>query len=99
MPYAFPPGRLPGPEHDEILVMDADGSNRRVFYNQTDATMHIKVGLDGWIYLAERDRILRVKDTDGDGVGDHEENVATLQTVADYPHNGLSGMAWHPSVD
>ena len=48
-------------------------------------------------YLAERDRILRVKDSDADGVGDVEENLAVLDTVADYPHNGLSGMAWHPS--
>lgn len=85
-----------GPQHDEILVFDADGKNRRVFYNKTDATMHVETGPDGWLYLAERDRILRVKDSDGDGTGDTEENLATLDTVSDYPHNGLSGMAWHP---
>jgi putative membrane-bound dehydrogenase-like protein len=85
-----------GPEHDEIVVFDANGKNRRVFYNKTDATMHVECGPDGWIYLAERDRILRVKDTNGDGVGDLEENLATMNTLADYPHNGLSGMAWHP---
>ena len=92
----FRPEGYEGPQHDEILVFDADGKNRRVFYNQTDATMHVEVGPDGWIYLAERDRVLRVKDTNADGVGDLEENLATLDTVADYPHNGLSGMAWHP---
>ncbi|MFM2143888.1 MAG: hypothetical protein RLZZ476_2432 [Verrucomicrobiota bacterium] len=92
----FRPEGYEGPQHDEILVFDADGKNRRVFYNQTDATMHVEVGPDGWIYLAERDRVLRVKDSDGDGTGDTEENLATLDTVADYPHNGLSGMAWHP---
>ncbi len=59
--------------------------------------MHVKLGDDGWVYLAERDRILRVRDSDADGVGDQEENLAVLDTVADYPHNGLSGMAWHPS--
>lgn len=85
-----------GPQHDEILVFDADGKNRRVFYNKTDATMHVECGPEGWIYLAERDRILRVKDSDGDGTGDTEENLATLDTITDYPHNGLSGMAWHP---
>jgi len=85
-----------GPQHDEILVFDADGKNRRVFYNKTDATMHVECGPDGWLYLAERDRIMRVKDSDGDGTGDTEENLATLDTVSDYPHNGLSGMAWHP---
>lgn len=92
----FRPEGYEGPQHDEILVFDADGKNRRVFYNKTDATMHVEVGPDGWIYLAERDRVLRVKDSDGDGTGDTEENLATLDTVADYPHNGLSGMAWHP---
>ncbi len=92
----FRPEGYQGPEHDEVLVFDADGKNRRVFYNKTDATMHVEVGPDGWIYLAERDRVLRVKDSDGDGTGDTEENLATLDTVADYPHNGLSGMAWHP---
>ena len=92
----FRPEGYEGPQHDEILVFDADGKNRRVFYNKTDATMHVEVGPDGWIYLAERDRVLRVRDSDGDGTGDTEENLATLDTVADYPHNGLSGMAWHP---
>ncbi len=92
----FRPQDYPGPEHDEILVFQADGSQRPVFYNKTDATMHVKVAQDGWVYLAERDRILRVRDRDGDGIGDQEENLVTLDTVSDYPHNGLSGMAWHP---
>lgn len=92
----FRPEGYDGPEHDEVLVFDKTGGQRRVFYNKTDATMHVKLGDDGWVYLAERDRILRVKDTDGDGVGDTEENLAVLDTVSDYPHNGLSGMAWHP---
>jgi hypothetical protein len=58
--------------------------------------MQLILGPDGWVYLTERGRILRVKDTDGDGKGDLEETLAALDTLADYPHNGLSGMAWHP---
>lgn len=92
----FRPEGYVGPEHDEIVVFDKDGKNRRVFYQKTDATMHLEIGPDGWVYVAERDRILRIKDANGDGVGDMEENLATLNTLADYPHNGLSGMAWDP---
>lgn len=92
----FRPEGYVGPEHDEVVVFDADGKNRRVFYNQTTATMQLILGPDGWVYLTERGRILRVKDTDGDGKGDLEETLAALDTLADYPHNGLSGVAWHP---
>lgn len=95
----FRPQGYAGPAHDEILVFDRDGKNRRVFYNQSDMTMNVKVGRDGWVYLAERSRILRVKDTNGDGVADVAQNVAVLDTVTDYPHNGLSGMTWLPSGD
>lgn len=90
------PAGYSGPAHDEILVFDAQGKNRRVFYNKTKMTMNIQLGPDGWVYLAERSRIFRVRDSNGDGVGDVEENIAALDTVSDYPHNGLSGMAWHP---
>lgn len=92
----FRPEGYAGPVHDEVLVFDKEGKDRRVFYNKTEATMQMILGPDGWVYLAERDRILRVRDTDGDGVGDTEETLAALDSVADYPHNGLSGMAWHP---
>jgi putative membrane-bound dehydrogenase-like protein len=95
----FRPEGYEGPEHDEVLVFDRDGGKRRVFYNRTVATMQLVLGPDGWVYLAERGRILRVRDSDGDGVADTEETVAFLDTLADYPHNGLSGMAWHPEGD
>jgi putative membrane-bound dehydrogenase-like protein len=92
----FRPANYQGPVKDEVLVFDSNGKNRRLFYNQTTATMQLKLGADGWVYLAQRDRILRVRDSNGDGLGDQEESVAVLETSADYPHNGLSGMAWMP---
>lgn len=102
----FRPDDYPGPKHDEVLVLNVQGQKepqRTVFYNQTDATMDLELEPDfepgGWVYLAERDRILRVRDTNGDGAGDQEENIAVLTTEADYPHNGMSGLAWHPSGD
>ena len=87
-----------GPEFDEILVFDRDGT-RRVFYNASHYTMDLELGPDGWVYLAERGRVFRIKDTTGDGKADVEEPLFTLTTEAVYPHNGLSGLAWHPDGD
>ncbi len=100
----FRPEDYDGPTHDEVLVFsdpngDGQADHRQVFYNATVATMDLELGPDGWVYLAERSRILRIKDTDGDGQADVEEAIAVLDTEADYPHNGLSGLAWHPSGD
>lgn len=100
----FRPDDYVGPEHDEILVFsdeDGDGQMERrdVFYAATDATMDLELGSGGWVYLAERDRVLRIRDTNGDGVGDREDVIMILQTEADYPHNGLEGLAWHPDGD
>ncbi len=96
----FRPDDYEGPAHDQVLVFAQPlDAKPRVFFDQTDATMDLELGSDGWVYLAERDRILRVRDRDGDGVGDQVEDLAVLHTEADYPHNGLSGLAWHPSGD
>lgn len=94
----FRPDDYDGPEHDEVVVISPQAT-RRVFYEQTTATMDLELGEDGWVYLAERDRILRVRDTDGDGVGDEAETLAALETEETYPHNGLAGLAWHPDGD
>ena len=90
----FRPEDYDGPEHDEVVVLHPNGE-RSVFYDRTDATMDLELGNDGWVYLAERDRILRIRDSNGDGSADEEQNLASLETEADYPHNGLAGLAWH----
>lgn len=98
----FRPDDYDGPTHDEILVFSKTGdgpADRRVFYNATSATMDLELGNNGWVYLAERDRILRIRDSDGDGRADVEEDIVVLNSEADYPHNGLSGLAWHPNGD
>lgn len=98
----FPPVDYDGPKHDQILVFDRSPSGdikRQVFYNATTHTMDLELGKNGWVYLAERDRIMRIKDTDGDGKADVEEDLLVLKSEAVYPHNGLSGLAWHPDGD
>jgi len=100
----MPPDDYVGPKFDQVLVFDPSksddrGRDRRVFYESTYHTMDLELGPGGWVYLAERGRILRIKDSDGDGRADVEEELATLSTGADYPHNGLSGLAWHPNGD
>ena len=92
----LPPEDYDGPKLDEVLIFEPDGT-RRVFYDQTDQTMDLELGEDGWAYLSERDRILRVRDSDGDGVGDVEETLVELISEAVYPHNALSGLAWDPN--
>ena len=94
----MPPRGYQGFEHDEILIFDKDGK-RSLFYNKTDLTMDLELGADGWVYLSERDRVLRIKDSDGDGKADVEENILVLESEADYPHNALSGLAWAPNGD
>ena len=55
-------------------MYQADDDARTVFYNKTEATMDLELeqGFESgsWVYLAERDRVLRVRDSDGDGRGD-----------------------------
>jgi putative membrane-bound dehydrogenase-like protein len=103
----FRPADYPGPDHDEVLVFDPAGA-RRVFWSGSKATTSLLLGPEHrrgpgsagrWVYLAERSRIIRIRDTDGDGLADEEEPIVTLDTVADYPHNGLAALAWHPEGD
>ncbi|MGK0190720.1 MAG: hypothetical protein ACI9R3_006550, partial [Verrucomicrobiales bacterium] len=81
----LPPEDYSGPKQDEILIFDSDGTHH-VFYAATEQTMDLELGSDGWVYLSERDRILRVRDSDGDNKGDVEETLVDLVSEAVYPH-------------
>jgi putative membrane-bound dehydrogenase-like protein len=95
----FPPAGYKGPPHDRVRVLeDTDGDGRAdrftTFFEGTRKTMDIAAGPDGWVYLATRSEVLRVRDTDGDGKADEKQRVVFLDTAGDYPHNGLSGLAF-----
>jgi len=88
-----------GPPHDRIrIVEDTDGDGRadriRTFHEGTRFTMAIRRGPDDWIYVATRAGVFRLRDADGDGVADDREQLLTLETSGDYPHNGLGGLAF-----
>jgi len=87
-----------GPEADRIrIVQDTDGDGKAdrftTFFQGTTHTMSIRSGPDGWIYVATRAEIFRIRDTDGDDLADERQPLIRLETRGNYPHNGLSGLA------
>jgi hypothetical protein len=95
----FRPGDYEGPDRDRVLMFNPQAkgkASRSIFYEGLLMGMDVCVGKDDWVYLAERSRILRLKDSTGDGKADKEEDVITLKTTGVYPHNGLSGLCFDP---
>jgi putative membrane-bound dehydrogenase-like protein len=95
----FRPPNYQGPKHDRVrLVEDTDGDGKAdrftTFFEGTRATMDIAVHPDGSVYLATRNEILRLRDADGDGKADEPQRIVFLDTKGDYPHNGISGLAF-----
>jgi len=95
----FAPDDYQGHPHDRIRrIEDTDGDGRAdrftTFFEGTRATMDIARHPDGSIYLATRSEILRLRDTNGDGRADQKQQIVTLDTPGNYPHNGLSGLAF-----
>jgi putative membrane-bound dehydrogenase-like protein len=95
----FRPAQYQGPAHDRIRVLedtDGDGQADRftTFFEGTTFTMDLAVHPDGSVYVATRSEILRLRDTDNDGVSDHRQQVVKLETTGNYPHNGLSGLSF-----
>lgn len=93
----FPPDNYQGPKHDLIKIIDDPAGDAaydriRVFHEGTKKTMALAIGRDDSIYLATRDSVVRLRDTDGDDVADETQTLIKLETKADYPHNGLSGL-------
>jgi putative membrane-bound dehydrogenase-like protein len=95
----FRPAGYTGPEHDRICVAeDTNGDGRAdrftTFFEGTKATMDLAVHRDGSVYVATRNEILRLRDTNNDGVADDQRRVVFLDTAGNYPHNGLSGLTF-----
>lgn len=93
----FRPKEYEGPKRDRVLMFEipAKGKAKRtIFYEGLLMGMDLTVSKNGWVYLAERSRILRVRDTNGDGRADKSRDVIVMDTNGTYPHNGLSGLSF-----
>ncbi|MCP5541072.1 MAG: c-type cytochrome [Akkermansiaceae bacterium] len=105
----FRPEDYEGPPGDRILwLRDTDGDGaadgREIFYEGgLAATMDLATHPEtGAIHVATRNEILRLWDRDGDGRADAdavERRLVFLETEADYPHNGLSGLCFDDAGD
>lgn len=97
----FPPKDYDGPKHDRILRFEKKGEKWEpsVFFEGGRHTMGIGFHPNGWLYIARRSVICRVKDKDDNGKIDTETSgehdcLVVHETKGDYPHNGLSGFAF-----
>ncbi|MBX9678374.1 MAG: hypothetical protein K2X38_06395 [Gemmataceae bacterium] len=93
----FRPQNYAGPPADriQVLEMQADGSSKLTTFHQGfKYAMCLALRDDGSVFVATRNKIVRLRDKDGDGVADEETVLAKLETKGDYPHNGLCGLAF-----
>src|SRR5215208_2177274 len=95
------PDKYQGPEGDRIrMLCDSDGDGRldrwSTFAEGFRHAMNLLAREDGAVYVVMRHKIVLLRDTDGDGIADKEDEIVRLETENDYPHNGLSGIALMP---
>ncbi len=86
----FRPPNYQGPKFDRVrLIEDTDGDGKAdrftTFFEGTKATMDIACHVDGSVYLATRNEILRLRDTDGDGKADEKRRIAGYRSSGQ-PH-------------
>lgn len=83
-----------GPAADRLRVLEdfgPDGRARKIttFAEGFEHSMNLAIGADGDVLLVTRNAITRVPD----------RPLVRLETVGDYPHNGLFGLAVGPGGD
>jgi putative membrane-bound dehydrogenase-like protein len=95
----FRPDMYKGPATDRVRMFEdtnGDGKADRIttFFEGTKASMDLAIHPNGDVYLATRNEIWRLRDTKETGQADEKERIIFLDTKGDYPHNGLSGLAF-----
>ncbi len=87
-----------GPTRDRIrMFADSDGDGRldqwSTFAEGFLHAMNVLARPDGGVYVLARHQVVLVRDTDGDGHADQQQEIIHLESDDDYPHNGLGGIA------
>jgi putative membrane-bound dehydrogenase-like protein len=95
----FRPAKYNGPKFDRIRVIadtngDGTADTFTTFAEGFTATMDLAVAPDGSVYVATRNEILRLRDTNSDGTADEQQRLIFLDTKGNYPHNGLCGLCF-----
>jgi putative membrane-bound dehydrogenase-like protein len=92
----FRPKDYKGPPTDRIRIFqDTRGTGKadriETFFEGMNFLMNLVTERDGSILVSSRNEIFRL--ADADGVAGTKTTLAHLETKADYPHNGLHGLA------
>src|SRR5262249_42367236 len=100
----FRPEGYQGPAADRVRMLeDTDGDDKAdrvtTFCEGPRFWMDIAVHPTGVVYLAPRNEILQLRDGDQNGKADDSRRVVFLETAGNYPHNGLSGLAFNSKGD
>lgn len=95
----FRPPDYKGPSTDRIRMFeDTKGTGRAdrisTWFEGTHSTMSLAVDRDGSVYVATRNEIFRLRDSKGTGAADERTPIVHLESKGNYPHDGLSGIAF-----
>jgi putative membrane-bound dehydrogenase-like protein len=86
-----------GPKSDRIRLFQQDAAGKwqaTTFAEGFRNAMCLEFDPDGVLHLTLRDKLLKLEDTNNDGVCDKQTELMRWETKGDYPHNGLSGMTF-----
>lgn len=91
------PEEYSGPLTDRIRILsDSDGDGMAdqwsTFAEGFHQAMNLLPTADGKLYVVTRRDVVLLADDNADGIADRREQILTLQSPAEYPHNGLSGI-------
>lgn len=94
----FRPRKYVGPATDRIRILqDTTGAGKAdrftTFFEGENFLMNLVADRDGSVVVSSRNEIFRLIDVDGHDVASKRVSLARLETKANYPHNGLHGLA------